>query len=173
MNFRAEFTKNKVGMEYEELTAAARYVDSEHGEPISSMKQAGVASCELCACAPCQCGKMRKTGGPSNDPFEVRWQTCFLLDWCIHRMCATSLLCLGRLCAFVACSKCVNAGVDSLDCAGDNCKLSACARCQCGKMRKTDGPSNDPVEVRCQACCSFSVWLVRTQGVCYVVRLYV
>lgn len=26
-------------MEYEERTAAAAYVDSEHGEPISSMKQ--------------------------------------------------------------------------------------------------------------------------------------
>jgi hypothetical protein len=76
VNFRADFTKNKVGMEYEELTAAARYVDSEHGEPISSMKQAGVESCELCVCAPCQCGKMRKTGGPSNDPFEVRCQAC-------------------------------------------------------------------------------------------------
>jgi hypothetical protein len=72
LNFRADFTKNKVGMKYEELTAAARYVDAEHGEPISSVKQAGVESCELCACAPCQCGKMRKTGDPSNDPFEVR-----------------------------------------------------------------------------------------------------
>jgi hypothetical protein len=27
MNFRAEFTKNKVGMEYEELTAAACCLD--------------------------------------------------------------------------------------------------------------------------------------------------
>jgi hypothetical protein len=27
MNFRADFTKNKVGMEYEELTAAACYMD--------------------------------------------------------------------------------------------------------------------------------------------------
>jgi hypothetical protein len=58
-------------MEYEELTAAVRYVDSEHGEPISSMKQPGMESCELGACAPCQCGKMRKTGGYSNGPFEV------------------------------------------------------------------------------------------------------
>eukprot|EP00882_Tetradesmus_deserticola_P003457 GHRQ01003656.1.p1 GENE.GHRQ01003656.1~~GHRQ01003656.1.p1 ORF type:complete len:369 (+),score=164.73 GHRQ01003656.1:237-1343(+) len=68
---KADFTKNKVGMEYEELTAAARYVDAQHGEPISSMKQPGVDSCELCGCAPCQCSKMRKTGGPSNAPFEV------------------------------------------------------------------------------------------------------
>ncbi|WIA08105.1 hypothetical protein OEZ85_007567 [Tetradesmus obliquus] len=68
---KADFTKNKVGMEYEERTAAAAYVDSEHGEPISSMKQAGVESCVLCACAPCQCGQMRKGGGYGNDPFEM------------------------------------------------------------------------------------------------------
>ncbi|KAF6253553.1 hypothetical protein COO60DRAFT_1463124 [Scenedesmus sp. NREL 46B-D3] len=68
---RADFTKNKVGMEYEERTAAGSYVDAEHGEPISSMKQAGVESCDLCSCAPCQCDKMRKTGGPSNAPYEM------------------------------------------------------------------------------------------------------
>jgi hypothetical protein len=59
-------------MEYEELTAADRYVTAESAdnEPISSMKQPGT-KCDLCACNPCQCGKMRKTGGTGNDPFEV------------------------------------------------------------------------------------------------------
>jgi hypothetical protein len=56
---RSDFTHNKVGMEYEELTAADRYIDSESKtEPISSMKQPGAALCELCACAPCQCGQV-------------------------------------------------------------------------------------------------------------------
>jgi hypothetical protein len=59
-------------MEYEELTAADRYVtaESSDNEPISSMKQPG-EKCDLCACNPCQCGKMRKTGGTGNDPYEV------------------------------------------------------------------------------------------------------
>jgi hypothetical protein len=59
-------------MEYEELSAAQRYVTSESSdnEPISSMKQPG-EKCDLCACNPCQCGKMRKTGGTGNDPYEV------------------------------------------------------------------------------------------------------
>lgn len=70
---RADFTQNKVGMEYEELSAAQHYVTSESSdnEPISSMKQSG-EKCDLCACNPCQCGKMRKTGGTGNDPYEVR-----------------------------------------------------------------------------------------------------
>lgn len=42
-------------MEYEELTAADRYVTSESrdNEPISSMKQRG-DKCDMCACNPCQ-----------------------------------------------------------------------------------------------------------------------
>lgn len=45
---RADFTKNKVGMEYEELTAADRYVTAESAdnEPLSSMKQPG-DKCDL------------------------------------------------------------------------------------------------------------------------------
>lgn len=35
------------------------------------MKQPGAALCDLCSCAPCQCDKMRKTGGTGNRPFEV------------------------------------------------------------------------------------------------------
>lgn len=67
---RADFTQNKVGMEYEELSAADLYVDSESkNEPISSMKQPGAVLCELCACAPCQCGKI---GHMRNMAYEVR-----------------------------------------------------------------------------------------------------
>jgi hypothetical protein len=76
-NCRADFTSDKVGMEYVELTAADRYVtaESSDNEPISSMKQPG-EKCDLCACNPCQCGKMRKTGGTGNDPYEVRLGMC-------------------------------------------------------------------------------------------------
>lgn len=72
---RSDFVTNKVGMEYEERDAADAYVGAESKvEPISTMKQAGAELCELCACAPCQCDKMKKTGGTGNDPFEVRRQ---------------------------------------------------------------------------------------------------
>lgn len=59
-------------MEYEELTAADRYVtaESRDNEPISSLKQPG-EKCVLCECNPCQCSNMRKTGGAGNDPYEV------------------------------------------------------------------------------------------------------
>lgn len=43
--------------------------------------QAGVESCVLCACAPCQCGQMRKGGGYGNDPFEVRQLQLFSKDY--------------------------------------------------------------------------------------------
>lgn len=60
-------------MAYEELTAADRYVtaESRDNEPISSMKQPG-DKCDLCECNPCQCGKMKHSGGGGNNPYEVR-----------------------------------------------------------------------------------------------------
>eukprot|EP00879_Flechtneria_rotunda_P005736 GHRR01006037.1.p1 GENE.GHRR01006037.1~~GHRR01006037.1.p1 ORF type:complete len:369 (+),score=107.62 GHRR01006037.1:2510-3616(+) len=72
---RADFVMHKVGMVNEELTAADMYprADDSKVEPISSVKQPGVPKCEMCACAPCQCGQMRKTGGTSNDPFELTY----------------------------------------------------------------------------------------------------
>lgn len=71
---RADFTQNKVGMAYEELTAADRYVtaESRDNEPISSMKQPG-EKCDLCECNPCQCGKMKHSGGGGNNPYELTY----------------------------------------------------------------------------------------------------
>jgi hypothetical protein len=67
--YRPDFTQSKVGMEFEERSAADRYVDSEsRTEPISSLKQPGAELCELCACAPCQCGKV---GHMKNMAYEM------------------------------------------------------------------------------------------------------
>lgn len=69
---RTDFTMNKVGMEYQELTAGDLYVDSESKtEPISSLKQPGADLCDLCACGPCQCDKMKHSGGGGNNPYEL------------------------------------------------------------------------------------------------------
>jgi len=92
-------------MAYEELTAADRYVtaESRDNEPISSMKQPG-EKCDLCECNPCQCGKMKHSGGGGNNPYEVR-RVC-------KGACGTELLPVGTVHSMQAVLGCSAAGAE-------------------------------------------------------------